>query len=94
MNDALETHLPILLRKDSGTEQSSIMMAASSEQLGSWPSEHTYPLELEVLAMCSGAALDVVTCALLRYSQKSHQDALNISILEVHAGLNDPELYR
>lgn len=94
MNGRVETHLPIILRKDSGTSQPPIKMAASSVQPRPLASEHTNTLDLVVLGMCSGAALDVVTCALLRYRQHSPDEALRISIIEVRTDVHFPVLYR
>lgn len=94
MNDHLEARLPIILREDSATSQPSIKMGASSERLRPLANEHTNILDLVVLGMCSGAALDVVTCALLRYRQQNPDEALRISFIEVRTDIHFSVLYR
>ncbi|PVH90963.1 hypothetical protein DM02DRAFT_388110 [Periconia macrospinosa] len=75
--------LPIITRKDSATAQPVVEMVASWESPKLWVKASRNPLDLTVLGMCSGAALDGVSCALLRYRQQSPDGPLRMSLFTV-----------
>ncbi|KAF9731580.1 hypothetical protein PMIN06_007882 [Paraphaeosphaeria minitans] len=76
------TTLPILTRKDSATAQPLVEMATSAKGSRPLVKHNENSLDMTVLGMCSGAALDGVSCALFRYRQRSPNEPLRMSMLK------------
>jgi hypothetical protein len=79
------TSLPVHTRKDSATAQPLVEMATSVQGSRPSPEDKENRLDVTVLGLCSEAALDVVSCALLRYRQSSPNEPLRMSMLKVCA---------
>jgi hypothetical protein len=82
---AAATPLLIHIRKDSATAQLPVEMAASVKGSKPSPSDENNPLDITVLGLCSEAALEGVSCALLRYRQSRPNEPLRMSMLRVCA---------
>ena len=71
-------------KEDLATTYHIMNTAASRESLELWTREPKSSLGLMVLGMCLDAALDGVSCALLRYRQPSTDGSLPVSVLKVN----------
>lgn len=79
----LVTTIPVILRRDSATAQQPLGIAWSPGTSQYSTMQSTNALDLTVLGMCSSAALHGVTCAVLRYRQRSPDAPLRLSIVKV-----------
>lgn len=76
----LTSTLPIIIRKDSaaGTCPRSMSRLSKDHRVST-----NGPLDITVLGMCSGAALNGVSCALLRYNQGASDKPLGMTLLRL-----------
>lgn len=77
---AITTTLPVITRNDSATDHSAAKMAVQHASKAQSPSQG---LVLTVLAMCCGASLGSVGCAVLRYQQDSPKEPLRMQFVKV-----------